>query len=184
MAKFTKLSFCQKLIFWHKTSSCKCSMCLYYVGKVSDSFSKSSDTSWFPCACTIWALTKPLLRSKVTGEIWPEFELVWDFILILFICKFDEDPIQNDGANMETPVSHLSLWEFCFVSQGWYRISPCIIHTFFNPISVLKDWCCNAEEHIISNFFSSSNQPAKPNYKWQSVSIIHYTSNGEKYSYF
>ena len=36
MAKFTKLSFCQKLIFWHKTSSCKCSMCLYYVGKVSD----------------------------------------------------------------------------------------------------------------------------------------------------
>ena len=33
MAKFTKLSFSQKLIFWHKTSSCKCSMCLYYVGK-------------------------------------------------------------------------------------------------------------------------------------------------------
>ena len=65
MAKFTKLSFCQKLIFWHKTSSCKCSMCLYYVGKVSDSFSKSSGTSWFPRACTIWALTKPLLRSKV-----------------------------------------------------------------------------------------------------------------------
>ena len=65
MAKFTKLSFSQKLIFWHKTSSCKCSMCLYYVGKVSDSFSKSSGTSWFPRACTIWALTKPLLRSKV-----------------------------------------------------------------------------------------------------------------------
>ena len=45
MAKFTKLLFCQKLIFWHKPSSCKCSMCLYYVGKVSDSFSKSSGTS-------------------------------------------------------------------------------------------------------------------------------------------
>ena len=45
MAKFTKLSFSQKLIFWHKTSSCKCSMCLYYVGKVSDSFSKSSGIS-------------------------------------------------------------------------------------------------------------------------------------------
>ena len=46
MAKFTKL---WKLNFWHKTSSCKCSMCLYYVGKVSDSFSKSSGTSWFGC---------------------------------------------------------------------------------------------------------------------------------------
>ena len=31
MAKFSKLSFCQKLIFWHETSSCKCSMCLYYL---------------------------------------------------------------------------------------------------------------------------------------------------------
>ena len=33
MAKFTKLSFCQKLIFWHQTSSYKCSMCLYCVNK-------------------------------------------------------------------------------------------------------------------------------------------------------
>ena len=67
-AKFTKLSFCQKLIFWHKTSSCKCSMCLYmyYVGKVSDSFIKSSGTSWSPP--TIWALTSPLLRSKVSKK--------------------------------------------------------------------------------------------------------------------
>ena len=65
MVKFTNLSFRQKLIFWHKTSSCKCSMCLYYVGKVSDSFSQSSGSSWLPRACTIWALTKPLLRCKV-----------------------------------------------------------------------------------------------------------------------
>ena len=54
--------FVKNYFFWHKTSSCKCSMCLYYVGKVSDSFSQNSGTS---CACTIWALTKPLLRSKV-----------------------------------------------------------------------------------------------------------------------
>ena len=62
--KFTKLSFCQKYFFWHQTSSCKYSMCLQYVGKVSDGFSKSSGTSWFPHACTIWALTKPLLIAK------------------------------------------------------------------------------------------------------------------------
>ena len=64
MAKFTKLSFSQKIIFWHKTSSCKCSMCLYYVEKVSDSFSQSSGTSWFPRACTIWALTKPFIKKQ------------------------------------------------------------------------------------------------------------------------
>ena len=48
MAKFTELLFCQKLIFWQKTSSCKCSMCLYYVGKVSDSFSKALVQIDFP----------------------------------------------------------------------------------------------------------------------------------------
>ena len=45
MAKFTKLSFCQTLIFWHQTASHKCSMCLYCVSKVSDCFSKSCGTS-------------------------------------------------------------------------------------------------------------------------------------------
>ena len=41
MDKFTKQSFCQKSIFWHQTSSHKCSICLYCVSKVSDCFSKS-----------------------------------------------------------------------------------------------------------------------------------------------
>ena len=44
---FTQLSFCQKLIFWHQTSSCKYSMCLYCVCKVSDGFSKSSQTDGY-----------------------------------------------------------------------------------------------------------------------------------------
>ena len=55
MAKFTKLSFCQKLIFWHQSSSHKCSICLYLVSKVSDCFSKSCGTSWFPRICTIYS---------------------------------------------------------------------------------------------------------------------------------
>ena len=45
MVKFTKLSFCQKMFFWHQTSSCKCSMSLQCVGKVSNCFSRSCDTS-------------------------------------------------------------------------------------------------------------------------------------------
>ena len=39
IAQFKMLSFCQKLILWHQTSSCKCSMCLHCVCKVSDGFS-------------------------------------------------------------------------------------------------------------------------------------------------
>ena len=57
--------FVKKIFSWHQTSSCKCSMCLHCVCKVSDGFSKNSGTSWFPRARTIWALIKPLLKSSV-----------------------------------------------------------------------------------------------------------------------
>ena len=30
-------------------------------------------------------------NSKMTGQIWPKFELVRDFMPVLVICKFDED---------------------------------------------------------------------------------------------
>ena len=45
MANFTKLLFCQKIFFWHRTSSCKCSMSLYCVGKVLNCFGTSCGTS-------------------------------------------------------------------------------------------------------------------------------------------
>ena len=63
MAKFEKLPFGQEVFLWHQPSSCKCSMCLHCVCKVSAGFSKSSGISWFPHSCTIRALklrlTKP-----------------------------------------------------------------------------------------------------------------------------
>ena len=43
-----------KKYFWHQTSSCNCSVCLYCAGKVSRSISKNCGTSWFPCMCTIF----------------------------------------------------------------------------------------------------------------------------------
>ena len=47
-AKFTKLSFCQKLIFWHPSSSRKCSMCLHCVCKLSEGVSKTVVQVDFP----------------------------------------------------------------------------------------------------------------------------------------
>ena len=54
MAHFKKLLFCQKTFFWYQTSSCKCSMCLYCVGKVLNCFGTSCGTSWIPRICTIY----------------------------------------------------------------------------------------------------------------------------------
>ena len=42
----------------------------------------------------------------MTDPIRPEFELVWDFMPVLVTSKFDEDPIKNERASLETPFSH------------------------------------------------------------------------------
>ena len=33
---------------------------------------------------------------------WPEFELVPDFMSVLFTCKLEEDQIKSEGDNVET----------------------------------------------------------------------------------
>ena len=45
-------------------------------------------------------------NSDVNDPIWPEIELVRDLIPVLVITKFDEDPIKNKRASLETPFSH------------------------------------------------------------------------------
>ena len=42
-----------KYFLWHQGSSCKYSICLHCVCKVSDGFSKSSGTSRFSHTCTM-----------------------------------------------------------------------------------------------------------------------------------
>ena len=39
-------------------------------------------------------------NSAVLGPIWPNFELVRDVIDVLVTCKYEEDPIKNEGARV------------------------------------------------------------------------------------
>ena len=43
-------------------------------------------------------------NSDVNSLIWPEFKLVRDFMAVLVICKFEDDPPDNN-------FSIISLWE-------------------------------------------------------------------------
>ena len=43
----------------------------------------------------------------VLGPIWPNFELVRDVIDVLVTCKYEEDPIKNEGAREVTSFSPL-----------------------------------------------------------------------------
>ena len=37
-------------------------------------------------------------NSAVLGRIWLKFELVRDIINVLLSCKYEEDPIKNEGS--------------------------------------------------------------------------------------
>ena len=46
-------------------------------------------------------------NSAVLGPIWPNFELVRDVMYFLLTCKYEEDPIKNEGARVFTTFSPL-----------------------------------------------------------------------------
>ena len=46
-------------------------------------------------------------NSAVLGPIWPNFELVRDVMNVLVTCKYEEDPIKNRGARVDTTFSPL-----------------------------------------------------------------------------
>ena len=46
----------------------------------------------------------------MTDPIWPEFELFLDFMPVLVTSKFDEVPIKNEQASLETLFSHINIY--------------------------------------------------------------------------
>ena len=45
--------------------------------------------------------------TRVSGLIWPKFELVRDFMHVLLICKYKKDRIKSNREKVETPFSPL-----------------------------------------------------------------------------
>ena len=41
------------------------------------------------------------------GQLNPKFELVRDIMVVLVICKYEEDPFKNEGASLFTTFSPL-----------------------------------------------------------------------------
>ena len=37
-------------------------------------------------------------NTEINSLIWPKFKLVGEFMAVLAICKFDEDPIEIEGT--------------------------------------------------------------------------------------
>ena len=60
----------------------------------------SQDFSHYKSMGFFQTLKGSLLRSL--GPIWPNFELVRDVMGVLVTCKYEEDPIKNEGARVVT----------------------------------------------------------------------------------
>ena len=41
-------------------------------------------------------------NSTFLGRTWPKFKLILDIMFFLFTCKYEEDPIKNEGASVLT----------------------------------------------------------------------------------
>ena len=54
-----------------------------------------------------WSQDFSHYKSAVLGPIWPNFKLIRDFMDVLVTCKYEEDPIKNEGARVDTTFSPL-----------------------------------------------------------------------------
>ena len=61
-------------------------------------------------------------NSEVNSPIWPEFELIRDFMAVLISCKFEDDLIKSEGATLRTTFSPLEVNGEIFHHQG--RVTP------------------------------------------------------------
>ena len=68
--------------------------------------SKMKETEWsqhFSHLC-IWGFYRRVMAADpgVLSPIWPNFLLLRDIMVVLVICKNEEDPIKNTGARVFT----------------------------------------------------------------------------------
>ena len=73
---------------------------------------------------------KIYINSKVTDPIWPEFELIWDFMPVLVTSEFDKDPIKNEQASLEILFSLI----ICKFENDRIKNNREKVETLFSPL--------------------------------------------------
>ena len=63
------------------------------------------------------------VNSAVLGPIWPNFELVRDVMDVLVTCKYEEDPIKNEGARVVT-----TLYINILDAQGQITLESAVVY--------------------------------------------------------
>ena len=71
-------------------------------------------------SASVWGIFWPSRagNSKVTDLSWTKFKHIQDFMPVLVTSTFDEDPIKNECASLETPFSHFKSMANFLNAQG------------------------------------------------------------------
>ena len=75
----------------------------------------------------------------MNSPIWPEFELVQDFMAVLVTCKFEDDLIKSEDAILL--ITFFPFMGKCFIAQG--RVSPKGISDLAKNRSHLRFYACS-----------------------------------------
>ena len=149
MSKFSQLSFCQKLFFLNQTPSCKWSMCLHCIGKVSNCSIKCCSRNWSAHEGTIYAYTKPLLGKNCLSS---------------YSCHF----VKNYFFLDQTPSCICSMCLHCIGKVSNCSIKSCgrswsahegTIYAYTNTLlkkNCLSSHCC----HFVKNYFFLNQTPS------------------------
>ena len=69
----------------------------------------SMETPFSHCKSMGNVLDTKGVNSVVSGQIWPKFELIQDFMHVLVTCKYKKDRIKSNREKVETPFSPLQV---------------------------------------------------------------------------
>ena len=88
-------------------------MSVLVTSNFDDDSIKMNELAWrdhFHIICLhVWEIFRRsrAANSVVSGQIWPKFELVRDFMHVLVTCKYKKDRIKNNREKVETLFSPL-----------------------------------------------------------------------------
>ena len=79
-------------------------MVVFHTCKNEEDLIKNEDAGVLTRLCRFFRRSRAA-NSEVSGGILPKFELIQAFIVVLVICKNEEDPIKNECARVLTSLS-------------------------------------------------------------------------------
>ena len=92
---------------------------------------------------------------ETSGLIWPNFQLIQAFMYVIITCKYEKDPIKNNGEKVATPFFQIQTLSVAMETSGWIWPNFELIQAFMYVLIACKyekDQMKNSGENVITPF--------------------------------